>query len=55
MAIKSFSSVWAKICEGHPDFRVTTDLWPLFLYEGYKCDVNDLERGLFRSKLLVKV
>jgi hypothetical protein len=29
--------------------------WPAFLYAGYTADPNNLEEGLFKSKLLVQV
>jgi hypothetical protein len=51
----SLGRVRAKIREGHADFLVTADSWPMFLYEDYTCDTNDFEHGLFRSKLLLKV
>jgi hypothetical protein len=43
------------IREGHPDYTVTADSWPSFLYPRAKGDVNDIERGLFRSAILLKV
>jgi hypothetical protein len=43
------------IREGHPDYTVTGDSWPSFLYPRAKGDVNDMERGLFRSAILLKV
>lgn len=48
-------SVRQNIRDGHPDFPVTGDGWPSFLYPGAKGDVNDVEKGLFRSAILVKV
>ncbi|KAF7976661.1 hypothetical protein HWV62_5999 [Athelia sp. TMB] len=42
------------IREGHADYLVTAHSWPIFLYAGYKCDTNDLEKGLLQSPLLVK-
>ncbi|KAL6306019.1 hypothetical protein BKA93DRAFT_748672 [Sparassis latifolia] len=44
----------AKIKAGHPDYVLSADDWPTFLYENYKSDPNDLEKGLFKSRLLVK-
>ncbi|KAG2049217.1 hypothetical protein BDR06DRAFT_1069805 [Suillus hirtellus] len=34
-------------------FIISENLWPSFLYETYKADANNLERGLFKLKLLV--
>lgn len=36
-------------------YVVTEMSWPAFLYEGYTTDLNNLEKGLFKSKLLVQV
>jgi hypothetical protein len=43
------------IRDGHPDFLVTADSWPAFLYPHAKADANDMEHGLFQSAILVKV
>ncbi|KAG1876098.1 hypothetical protein C8R48DRAFT_669300 [Suillus tomentosus] len=37
--------------EGH---IVTEMSWPVFLYQGYTADANNLEEGLFKSRLLVQ-
>jgi hypothetical protein len=37
------------------DYIVSENSWPLFLYENYSFNANDLERGLFKSKILVQV
>ncbi|KAF9464229.1 hypothetical protein BDZ94DRAFT_1162369, partial [Collybia nuda] len=42
------------IRDGHPNFSVTGDGWPSFLYPHAKGDVNDVEKGLLKSALLVK-
>ncbi|KAG2096362.1 uncharacterized protein F5147DRAFT_584102 [Suillus discolor] len=34
-------------------FIVSENSWPMFMYENYQADANNLERGLFKSKLLV--
>lgn len=34
---------------------VTAQSWPLFLYHNFTCDVEDVENGLFKSALLIKV
>jgi hypothetical protein len=41
--------------EGHPDFIVTADSWPAFLYPYAEGDLDNVERGLFRSAILLKV
>jgi hypothetical protein len=51
----SAGSVKAKIRDGHPDYAVTAHSWPLFLYAGLQAQADDMEKGLFRSELLVKV
>lgn len=43
------------IREGHPDFIISEDLWPAFLYPHGKYDPNNIEVGLFKSALMVKV
>lgn len=43
------------IREGHPDYIVTADSWPSFLYPWANGDVNNMEGGLFRSAILLKV
>ncbi|KAG0696536.1 hypothetical protein DFH29DRAFT_879307 [Suillus ampliporus] len=34
-------------------FIVSENSWPTFMYENYQADTKNLERGLFKSKLLV--
>jgi hypothetical protein len=34
---------------------VTGDAWPSFLYPHAKCDPEDVEKGLFKSAILLKV
>ncbi|KAG1898547.1 uncharacterized protein F5891DRAFT_1190619 [Suillus fuscotomentosus] len=34
-------------------FIVSENSWPSFMYENYEADANNLERGLFKSKLLL--
>ncbi|KAI9454727.1 hypothetical protein HD554DRAFT_2031225 [Boletus coccyginus] len=38
----------------HPDFLVTADSWPAFLYEGEKYDPQNPSKGLFKNHLLLK-
>lgn len=49
------SRVQQNIREGHPDFMVTADLWPSFLYPNSKGDINNIEENLFKSAILLKV
>ncbi|KAF8896665.1 hypothetical protein BD779DRAFT_1668413 [Infundibulicybe gibba] len=47
--------IHAKIRAGDPNFLVTADSWPAFLYPyGKLVDPEDHEKGLFKGKLLVK-
>ncbi|KAF9455666.1 hypothetical protein BDZ94DRAFT_1360794, partial [Collybia nuda] len=46
--------VQQKIREGHPDYIVTGDSWPVFLFPNGKADPTDFKKGLFRSALLLK-
>ena len=50
-----FLRVRAKIRNGEPDFAVTADSWPAFIYAKEKVDPSNLEKGFLQSKLLVKV
>ncbi|KAF9240180.1 hypothetical protein BU15DRAFT_46015 [Melanogaster broomeanus] len=44
-----------KIRERHPDFLVTADSWPAFMYDGgHVYDPDNIEAGLFRSTILLK-
>jgi hypothetical protein len=43
-----------QIRDGHPDFVITADFWPAFLYPAAMAS-DDVEDGLFRSAILVKV
>jgi len=42
------------IRDGHNDYVITARSWPAFCYAGLSCDAKDVEKGLFRSALLVK-
>lgn len=45
-----------KIRNGDPEFAVTNDSWPAFCYpHARQCSSQDIEKGLFRGELLVKV
>ncbi|KAG1865087.1 hypothetical protein C8R48DRAFT_772790 [Suillus tomentosus] len=46
--------VKAGIRDRTSDYIVSENLWPLFLYEGYKVNGNNLEQGLFKSKIMVQ-
>ena len=43
------------IRDGHQDFIVTADSWPAFLYPNARGNVENIEVGLFRSAILLKV
>ncbi|KAG2119174.1 uncharacterized protein F5147DRAFT_648224 [Suillus discolor] len=43
----------AGICDCTISFIVSENSWPAFMYEDYQADTKNLERGLFKSKLLV--
>jgi hypothetical protein len=47
--------VRARIREFNGDYPVTANSWPIYLYAGYRCDMEDIEKGLFRSAILLKV
>ena len=53
--LNTISSIKICIREGDIDYAVTAQSWPNFLYAGYSCDPLDLKKGLFKSKILVKV
>ncbi|KAG9310370.1 hypothetical protein JVU11DRAFT_9503 [Chiua virens] len=38
----------------HPDFLVTAQSWPAFLYAGGQSDPANLDSGLFKNEILVK-
>ncbi|KAG2751034.1 hypothetical protein P692DRAFT_20872952 [Suillus brevipes Sb2] len=47
------SSVKAGIRDRTSEYIVSENSWPLLVYEGYKCNPDDLEEGFLKSKLLV--
>jgi hypothetical protein len=47
--------VRAGIRDGRDDYCVTASSWPMFLYTNLSCDQENLEKGLFKGSLLVKV
>ncbi|KAI5984229.1 hypothetical protein EDD15DRAFT_2375483 [Pisolithus albus] len=47
------ADVRTAIKEYHPDFRVTADSWPSFLYADGEYDPNNPAKGLFKGKYLV--
>jgi hypothetical protein len=51
----SRSRVRAGIRDGHNNYCVTALSWPMFIYAGLTCDQDNLEKGLFKGSLLVKV
>jgi hypothetical protein len=48
-------SVRNLIRHGDDAYPVTAHSWPLFLYASNQCFVDDIEKGLFKSGLLIKV
>jgi hypothetical protein len=48
-------SIRALIRDGHPEYVVTADSWPAFIYPKTKGDINNVEEGLFHSAILLKV
>ncbi|KAG1820635.1 hypothetical protein EV424DRAFT_1539458 [Suillus variegatus] len=46
--------VKAGICDRTSDYIVSENSWPLFLYENYAVKLDNLEQGLFKSKILVQ-
>jgi hypothetical protein len=47
--------VKAGIRDRTADYIVSENSWPLFLYEKYTVNYENLEQGLFKSKILVQV
>lgn len=43
------------IRDGHPNFIISEDSWPAFLYPIDKYDPDNIEKGLFKSAILLKV
>jgi hypothetical protein len=48
-------SVRTRLREGHPDFAVTADSWPAFLFPNARSNAENIEAGLFRSAIMLKV
>ncbi|KAG2099249.1 uncharacterized protein F5147DRAFT_747291 [Suillus discolor] len=46
--------VKASIRDRTSDFIVSENSWPQFMYENYSFDDSNLEKGLFKSKILVQ-
>ena len=53
--LNTIFSIKTHIRDGDIDYAVTAQSWLNFLYTGYSCNPLDLEKGLFKSKILVKV
>ncbi|KIM77418.1 hypothetical protein PILCRDRAFT_12056 [Piloderma croceum F 1598] len=47
-------SVRTHIRDGHKDYVVDAHSWPIFCYANFVCDNSDIEKGLWKSALLVK-
>ncbi|KAH0826949.1 hypothetical protein J3R83DRAFT_4576 [Lanmaoa asiatica] len=43
-----------KIWDWHPDFLVTANLWPRFLYENNHYNLSEPAKGLFKGSILLK-
>ncbi|KAI6117903.1 hypothetical protein EDD17DRAFT_1485992, partial [Pisolithus thermaeus] len=43
------------ICNYHPDYLVTADCWPFFLYKDEHYDPETPVKGLFKNMLLMKI
>ncbi|KAG1893646.1 uncharacterized protein F5891DRAFT_962704 [Suillus fuscotomentosus] len=50
----SDARVKAGIRDRTSEYIVSENSWPLFLYENYSFDSSNLEKGLFKSKILVQ-
>ena len=48
-------SIWTHICDSHPDYVVTTDSWPAFLYPKVNSDIHNIEQGFLHGGILLKV
>jgi len=48
------ASVRSNIRDGHIHYSVTAQSWPTFCYADLVCDTNDIEKGLWKSTLLIK-
>ncbi|KAG0698671.1 hypothetical protein DFH29DRAFT_1002598 [Suillus ampliporus] len=53
-SLTSYVSTKEKIRDRDSDFLVTAYSWPAFLYKDYSFDSANIEKGLFRSTLLLK-
>jgi hypothetical protein len=51
----NFYSVRQNIRNGHPDYIVTADAWPAFLFPHARVNDEEVEDKLFKSAILVKV
>jgi hypothetical protein len=51
----AWSSVKAGIRNRTTEYIVSENSWPLFVYENYQVNGNNLEEGFLKSKLLVLV
>ncbi|KAI6158287.1 hypothetical protein BKA82DRAFT_4415306 [Pisolithus tinctorius] len=49
-----WSNVQANIRSFHPDYLVTADCWPYFLYKNEEYDPENPVRGLFKNAMLVQ-
>ncbi|KIM70500.1 hypothetical protein SCLCIDRAFT_101205, partial [Scleroderma citrinum Foug A] len=49
-----WSNAQANICDFHPDYLITADSWPHFVYKDKMYDPKDPVKGLFKNVMLVK-
>ncbi|KAG2131474.1 hypothetical protein BD769DRAFT_1666489 [Suillus cothurnatus] len=49
-----WSSMKVDICDRTSDYIISENSWPLFVYENYSFSSDNLEKGLFMSKILVQ-
>jgi hypothetical protein len=55
VCVRLCDSVRQNIRDGQPEFIVTANSWPSFLYPHAKANHDDVQHGLFQSAILVKV
>jgi hypothetical protein len=55
MMLIGLDSVKVGIHDRTSDYIISENSWPLFVYENYSFSSDNLEKGLFMSKILVQV
>lgn len=51
----TIASIRTFILDGNTDYTVTAQDWPAFCYANNNCNLDNIQDGLFRGPLLVKV